>query len=377
MGVTPPSKTMKVPFLELKATYDELKDDLDAAYRRVMDSGWFIFGKELEAFEGAYAQAVGTRHCIGVANGLEALQLSLLAADIGAGDEVIVPSHAYIASWLAVSQVGATPVPSEPVDGSYSLDPANVEACLTTRTRAIMPVHLYGHVGDMDALQAIARKHRLVLVEDGAQSHGALCRGRQSGSLSDVAGISFYPTKNLGAFGDAGAVTTSDDVLAEKIRHLRNYGSKVRYHNEYKGMNSRLSELQAAFLRVKLAKLDEWNGRRSRLATRYNDGLRGVGDLVLHPAPIWSRPVWHLYVVRTARREALRSFLDARGIATQIHYPIPPHLSGAYRDHGWKRGSFPVAERYADELLSLPIGPHHTEGQVDYVIEVIRSFFAH
>ena len=367
---------MKVPFLELKATYDELRGDFDAAYRRVMDSGWFIFGKELEAFETEYAQSVGTRHCIGVANGLEALQLGLQAADIGPGDEVIVPSHVYIASWLAVSQVRATLVPSEPVEGEYCLDPGHVEACVTSRTRAIMPVHLYGHVGDMDALQAVARKHRLLLIEDGAQSHGAQCRGRQSGALSDVAGISFYPSKNLGAFGDAGAVTTSDDAFAEKIRYLRNYGSKVRYHNEYKGMNSRLSELQAAFLRAKLPRLAEWNERRVRLAARYHEGLSGVGDLVLHPVPSWSKPVWHLYVVRTRRREALQHFLAAREIGTQIHYPIPPHLSGAYRDLGWKRGTFPVAERYADELLSLPIGPHHTESQVDYVIDAVRAFFA-
>lgn len=367
---------MKVPFLELKATYDELKPEMDAAYHRVMDSGWYIFGREIEAFESEYAQSVGVRHCIGVANGLEALQLSLQAAGIGPGDEVIVPSHSYIASWLAVSQVGATLVPSEPVNGLYALDPANVEACVTPRSRAIMPVHLYGHVGDMDALRAVAKKHQLLLIEDGAQSHGALCRGRQAGSLSDIAGISFYPSKNLGAFGDAGAVLTSDDALAEKIRHLRNYGSKVRYHNEYKGMNSRLSELQAAFLRAKLPKLAEWNQRRIRLAGRYNEGLAGIGDLRLHPVPPWSAPVWHLYVVRTRQRDALQAFLARREIATQIHYPIPPHLSGAYHDLGWKRGTFPIAERYADELLSLPIGPHHTTAQIEHVIEAVRSFFA-
>lgn len=367
---------MTVPFLELKATYDELRAEMDAAYRRVMESGWFILGREVEAFENEYASNVGVRHCIGVANGLEALQLSLQAAGIGVGDEVIVPSHSYIASWLAVSQVGAALVPSEPLEGHYSLDPANVEACITPRTRAIMPVHLYGHVGDMDALRTLAQKHNLLLIEDGAQSHGALCRGRQSGALSDIAGISFYPSKNLGAFGDAGAVLTSNDAFAEKIRHLRNYGSKVRYQNEYKGMNSRLSELQAAFLRAKLPLLAEWNQRRQRLAARYNAGLTGVGDVVLHPVPPWSTPVWHLYVIRTRRRNALQSFLNERGIGTQIHYPTPPHLSRAYQDLGWKKGDFPVAERYADELLSLPISPHHTAAQIDYVIDAIRTFHA-
>ncbi len=367
---------MIVPFLELKATYEELRSELDAAYQRVMDSGWFIIGKELEAFEKEYAGNVGVRHCIGVANGLEALQLSLQAAGIGAGDEVIVPSHSYIASWLAVSQVGATLVPSEPEEGQYSLDPAQVEACITPRTRAIMPVHLYGHVGDMDALQSLARRHKLLLVEDGAQSHGALCRGRQSGSMSDIAGISFYPSKNLGAFGDAGAVLTSNDDFAEKIRHLRNYGSKVRYQNDYRGMNSRLSELQAAFLRAKLPLLAEWNQRRQRLAARYHEGLAGVGDLVLHPVPAWSTPVWHLYVIRSRRRNALQSFLSERGIGTQIHYPIPPHLSRAYQDMGWKKGAFPVAEHYAEELLSLPISPHHTPSQIDCVIDAIRAFHA-
>ncbi|MBP7142191.1 MAG: DegT/DnrJ/EryC1/StrS family aminotransferase [Opitutaceae bacterium] len=367
---------MIVPFLELKATYNELKAEMDAAYRRVMDSGWFILGREVEAFENDYARHVGVRHCIGVANGLEALQLGLLAAGIGKGDEVIVPSHSYIASWLAVSQAGASLVPSEPVEGQYSLDPAQVVARITPRTRAIMPVHLYGHVGDMDALQAIAKKHSLLLLEDGAQSHGALCRGRQSGALSDIAGISFYPSKNLGAFGDAGAVLTSDDAFAEKIRHLRNYGSRVRYLNEYKGMNSRLSELQAAFLRAKLPLLAEWNQRRQRLAGRYHEGLAGVGDLVLHPVPPWSTPVWHLYVIRTRHRDALQAFLNERGIGTQIHYPTPPHLSQAYKDLGWKRGDFPVAERYAEQLLSLPISPHHTASQIDYVIDTIRAFHA-
>jgi len=366
---------MKVPFLELKPTYDELRIEMDAAYRRVMDSGWFIFGRELEAFESEYALSVGAKYALGVANGLEALQLILQAAEIGPGDEVIIPSHAYIASWLAVSQVGATLVPCEPEENGYGLDARKVEALVTGKTRAIVPVHLYGHVGDMDALRDVAARHRLLIVEDAAQSHGAACRGRFAGALGDAAGISFYPSKNLGAFGDAGAVTTSNDALAERIRSLRNYGSKVRYHNEFKGMNSRLGELQCAFLRTKLPHLTAWNRRRQTLATQYLHGLDGIGDLVLPHTPAWSVPVWHLFVVRTQRRTDLQTHLAAAGIATQIHYPIPPHLSGAYRDAGWKLGDFPLAERYAREVLSLPIGPHHSEDQIGYAIESIRAFF--
>lgn len=366
---------MKVPFLELKPTYDALRTDIDAAYRRVMDSGWFIFGQELEQFEAEYAKSIGVTHCIGVANGLEALQLSLLAAEIGPGDEVIVPSHSYIASWLAVSQTGATLVPSEPAHGSFSLDPAQVEAQITAKTRAIMPVHLYGEVGDMDALRELAIRRHLLLIEDGAQSHGATCRNRASGALGDIAGISFYPSKNLGAFGDAGAVTTSNDALAERVRTLRNYGSKQRYHHEVKGINSRLSELQAAFLRAKLPHLDRWNSHRQTLASLYFEGLSGLSELTLPPRYPFSFCVWHLFVVRTPHRERLRGYLSDRGVASQIHYPIPPHLSGAYADQGWKVGDFPLAERYASEVLSLPMGPHHSESQIYYVIEQIRAFF--
>lgn len=366
---------MKVPFLELKPTYDDLRADIDAAYRRVMGSGWFIFGQELETFEAEYARSVGVAHCIGVANGLEALQLSLMAADIGPGDEVIVPSHSYIASWLAVSQVGATLVPCEPTNDGFSLDTAHVEARITANTRAIMPVHLYGEVGDMDALRELAARHQLLLIEDGAQSHGASCRGRASGALGDIAGISFYPSKNLGAFGDAGAVTTSNNALADRVRTLRNYGSKQRYHHEEKGINSRLSELQAAFLRAKLPYLERWNTHRQKLASLYFEGLSGQAELILPPRYPFSTPVWHLFVVRTSRRDQLRSYLADRGVATQIHYPIPPHLSGAYANQGWKRGDFPLAERYADEVLSLPIGPHHSDSQIHYVIEQTRAFF--
>lgn len=366
---------MTVPILDLKPAYEELRAELDAAYRRVMDSGHYLLGRELDAFERDYAASVGTPHCVGVANGLEALQLVLMARGIGPGDEVIVPSNGYIATWLAVSQVGAKPVPAEPVAATYNLDPAAVVAAVTPRTKAILPIHLYGQTADMDALMAIANARNLFVLEDAAQSHGAKCAGRASGALGHAAGISFYPSKNLGAFADAGAITTSDPGLAERLRALRNYGSKERYHHEYVGMNSRLDELQAAFLRVRLAKLPEWNARRGAQAQRYQEALRGVGDLVLPFVPPWAEPVWHLYVIRTKQRNALRAYLTADGVGSQIHYPIPPHLSGAYRDAGWKRGDFPLAEQMADEVLSLPIGPHLADSQISKVIDSVTSFF--
>lgn len=367
---------MKVPILDLKPAYEELRTEIDAAYRRVMESGWLLLGRELEAFEAEYAASVGVKHCVGVANGLEAMQLVLLARGIGPGDEVIVPSHGYIATWLAVTHTGARPVPCESDPRTYNLDPARISALITPRTRAVLPIHLYGQTADMDGINAVATRHGLFVLEDAAQSHGALCHGRAAGSLGDAAGVSFYPSKNLGALADAGAVTTSDDALADRIRHLRNYGSKIRYHNDYPGLNSRLSELQAAFLRAKLPRLAEWNSRRSALAARYLENLRDVSALTLPFVPEWASPVWHLFVVRTARRDALQQHLAGRGVGTQVHYPIPPHLSRAYAGAGWKRGDFPLAEQLADEVLSLPIGPHVSPEQVDYVCEQIRGFFS-
>ncbi len=367
---------MKIPFLELKPACDELRADLDAAYRRVMDSGWFLLGKELESFEAEYARSLGVKHCIGVANGLEAMQLVLMARGIGPGDEVIVPAHGYIATYLAVTHSGARPVPCECDERTYNLEVARLAAVVTPRTKAIIAIHLYGQPADIDAIRAFAEPRGLFVMEDAAQSHGARLRGRECGALGHAAGVSFYPSKNLGALADGGAVTTNDDALADRVRHLRNYGSKVRYYNEYLGLNSRLSELQAAFLRVKLPHLAAWNARRIALAARYLEQLAGVGDLVLPYVPSWAEPTWHLFVVRTQQREALREFLGARDIATQIHYPIPPHLSQAYQDSGWSRGAFPLAEKLADEVLSLPIGPHHTAEQVDAVCTGIRAFFA-
>jgi dTDP-4-amino-4,6-dideoxygalactose transaminase len=359
---------MKVPFLELKPAYAELRDELDAAYHRVMDSGWYLLGNEIESFEAGFASYCEAGHCVAVGNGLDALHLILRAYDIGAGDEVIVPANTFIATWLAVSYAGATPVPVEPDPMTFNLDPKRIEAAITPKTKAIMPVHLYGQPADMDPIISIARKHGLKVVEDNAQAQGARYKGRRTGSLGDAAGNSFYPGKNLGAFSDAGAVTTNDGELAGRIRTLRNYGSKQKYFNDVKGFNSRLDEMQAAFLRVKLGKLDEWNDRRRNVAALYLTGLGGAANLALPFVPEWAEPVWHLFVVRHSKRDVLQQKLAAADIGTLIHYPVPPHLSGAYADGGGKRGGFPMAEALSDTVLSLPIGPHLAKEQADYVV---------
>ncbi len=366
---------MRIPFLELRSTYLELKPELDAAYQRVMDSGWYLLGDELECFEREYASLCHVAHCVGVANGLDALHLILRAYGIGVGDEVIVPSNTYIATWLAVSYAGATLVPVEPDPKTFNLDPAKVEAAVTGRTKAIMAVHLYGQPADMDALGGMARKHGLKVIEDNAQAHGALYKGRPTGGLGDAAGHSFYPGKNLGAFADAGAVTTNDAALAKKLRTLRNYGSQRKYHNECRGFNSRLEELQAAFLRVKLAKVAEWNARRRRLAAVYLSELANVAQLSLPQVPEWAEPVWHLFVVRCPERDSVQEKLRNAGIGTLIHYPVPPHLSEAYADLHIRPGSLPVAEELAGSVLSLPIGPHVTSAQVLEVCDALRSAF--
>ena len=362
-----------IPFLDMKSVYAELKPELDAAYHRVMESGWFVLGKEVEAFEAEYAAFCGTRHCVGLGNGLEALELVLRAWDLGPGDEVIVPSNTYIATWLAISAVGATIVPVEPTPGGPNIDPDRIAAAITPRTKAIMPVHLYGEPADMEAIGALAARQGLKVVEDVAQAQGAKVRGRRTGALGDAGAHSFFPSKNIGAFGDGGAVTTDDDVLAERLRVLRNYGSRVKYVNLERGYNSRLDEMQAAFLRVRLAKLDDWNQRRRLVAARYDDKLAGIASLGLPRVPQWAEPVWHLYVVRTQRRADLVKALEKRGIGSLIHYPIPPHLQQAYAELGLPKGSYPLAEELAETVLSLPMGPHLPLDAVDAVANVIRE----
>jgi len=309
---------------------------------------------------------------VGVANGLEALHLILRAWGVGPGDEVIVPSNTYIASWLAVSHAGATPIPVEPDPQTYNINPEKIEAAVTPRTRAIMPVHLYGQPADMDPILDIAEAHRLNVIEDNAQAQGARYKGRPTGSIGHAAGNSFYPGKNLGAFGDAGAVTTNDPELADRVRALRNYGSRIKYYNESKGFNSRLDELQAAFLRVKLRKLDEWNARRRTVARFYLNAFQGMSDLLLPAVPEWAEPVWHLFVIRHAHRDILQKKLDYAGISTLIHYPVPPHLSGAYAGDAGLQGKLPIAEALASTVLSLPIGPHLTQAEAVQVVETVR-----
>ena len=349
---------MKIPFLDLKESYAELKPQLDIAYQRVMNSGWYIQGAELDAFEREFAHYCEATHCIGVGNGLEALHLILRAYGIAEGDEIIVPSNTYIATWLAVTYCGATPIPVEPDVRTYNLDPSRIEAAITPKTRAIIAVHLYGQPADMDAINAVADRHGLKVIEDAAQAQGAKYKGGRVGGLGDAAGFSFYPGKNLGAYGDAGAVTTNDAELAERIRMLRTYGSKVKYHNEIKGFNSRLDELQAAFLREKLKVLDDWNARRTNIAHYYNEHLVGVAGVTLPFVAEWAEPVWHLYVIRHPKRDELASRLGEAGVGTMIHYPIPPHRQLAYADLGLNEGTLPISELIHREALSLPIGPH-------------------
>ena len=364
----------EVPFLDLKSQYLELKNEFDEAYQRTMASGWYILGGEVEAFEREFASYIGAKHCIGVGNGLEALQLILIAWGISSGDEVIVPANTYIASWLAVSYTGARPVPVEPDASTYNIDPELIERAITPRTRAIMPVHLYGQPVEMEMIWKIAEQHDLKIIEDAAQAHGSQYRDRMAGNLGDASGFSFYPSKNLGAFGDAGAVVTDDDEVADNVRVLRNYGSRKKYYNEVKGHNSRLDPIQAAFLRVKLEHLDEWNQRRSVIATRYLDNLRDLPNLGLPHVPSGVIPAWHVFIVSHPERDHLQEYLKEHGVGTLIHYPVPPHLAEAYQDLGYRTGDFPITEEMAASFLSIPMSPHLGMDDADYVIEKIQDF---
>lgn len=348
---------MKVPFLDLRAAYLELKPEIEEAVARVLNSGHYILGPEVDAFEAEWATYCEAQYAVGVANGLDALHLALRAMGVGPGDEVIVPSNTYIATWLAVSQCGATPVPVEPDETTYNINPALIEAAITTRTKVILPVHLYGQPADLDPILAIAHRHGLRVLEDAAQAHGARYKGRRIGAHGDAVAWSFYPGKNLGALGDGGAVTTNDPEIADRLRVLRNYGSRVKYVNEVQGTNSRLDPIQAAVLRVKLQWLDEWNGRRKVIAQQYTTALNQL-DLVLPCVPVWADPAWHLYVVRYSQRETLQRCLEDKEVSTLIHYPIPPHEQMAYASSRYAKKTFPLATSMAKEVLSLPIGPH-------------------
>lgn len=364
---------MAVPFLDLAQLHRAIRASLDEAYSRVLDSGWFIMGPELEAFESEFAQYCQVKHCVGVGNGLEALHLSLRAYGIGPGDEVLVPSNTFVATWLAVTECGATPVPIEPDGRTYNMDPARLSAAVTSRTRAVIPVHLYGQMADMDPILAVAERHGLIVIEDAAQSQGARYKGRRAGGVGHAAATSFYPGKNLGAMGDGGAVLTNDSAIATKVRRLRNYGSETKYRHDLIGYNSRLDELQAAFLRAKLAVLDEWNVRRNNLAAQYSRMLSGA-EIVTPFVPEHVEPVWHVYVVRSSRRDDLQADLARRGISTVIHYPIPPHQQACYRTLG--EVHLPIASRLAGEVLSLPMSPLLAAESVGEVSEAIVDFFS-
>ena len=368
-----------IKFLDLHKINERFRAEMDAATKRVLDSGWYLLGKECEAFEAEFAAYCGVKHAIGCANGLDALKLVIKAIGIGPGDEVIAPANTYIASLIAISANGATPVLVEPDISTYLIDPAKIEEKITPRTRAIMVVHLYGRVCEMDAINAIAKRHGLRVVEDCAQAHGAYCGAKRAGNLGDAAGFSFYPGKNLGCLGDGGAVTTNDDELAKKVRALRNYGSDVKYHFPYRGTNSRLDEIQAAWLRVKLPYLDVDNARRAEIATRYcreitspqvtlpnNRTTEQSNNRTILPN------VWHVFPVRVEKRDAFQAYLTEKGIQTVIHYPIPPHRQPAYTE--WHGIKLPITERIHETIISLPISPVMPEDEVSEVVSVVNAF---
>jgi dTDP-4-amino-4,6-dideoxygalactose transaminase len=361
-----------IKFLDLKSINERFRSEMDAAVRRVLDSGWYLLGKECEEFEREFAAWCGVRHCIGCANGLDALKLIIQAYGIGPGDEVIAPANTYIASLIAISANGATPVLVEPDPATCLIDDKLIEAAVTPRTKAIMVVHLYGRVMDMTRVWEIAKKHGLKVIEDSAQSHGAKFSGRRCGNLGDASGFSFYPGKNLGCLGDGGAVTTNDDGLAEKIRALRNYGSDVKYHFPYRGTNSRLDEIQAAFLRVKLPHLDADNERRREIADRYLAEIDNPAVRLPVAPESRDQTVWHVFTVFAKRRDEFQSYLSSRGIQTVIHYPIPPHRQPAYTE--WHGLSLPITERIHDTILSLPMSPVMSEDEVSAVIRAVNEY---
>ncbi len=365
---------MNIPFVDLQTQYQSLKPQMDAAVLAVMQRGDFVLGGAVAEFERVFAEYCGAQYCVGVDSGYSALELIVRAYDIGPGDEVITAANTFIATTLAISNAGATPVLVDCDPQTYNIDVTKIEAAITSRTKAIMPVHLYGQTADMDAIRAIARAHNLYVFEDAAQASGARYKGRRAGSLGDAAGFSFYPGKNLGAYGDGGAVTTNDAAIAEKIRLLRNIGQKVKYFHEVKGFNNRLDTLQAAVLNVKLPHLDGWNANRRHAAAGYAERLADL-PIVTPVAADYAEHIFHLYVIRVSNREALMDYLKERGIATGLHYPIPIHLQPAYAELGYERGDFPVTEAYAETIMSLPIFPELNDDKVAYVTGAIHDYF--
>ncbi|MEY8375970.1 DegT/DnrJ/EryC1/StrS family aminotransferase [Lachnospiraceae bacterium 56-18] len=364
---------MKIPFVSFLPIEKELNNDIRKAFDRVFTRSWYIEGVEDEAFEKAFAEYCGTKYCVGVGNGLDALMLALKALGIGEGDEVIVPSNTYIATALAVTYVGAKPVFVEPDIRTFNIDPKLIEAAITIRTKAIMPVHLYGQACDMDPIMETAKKHGVRVVEDCAQAHGAIYKGQKVGTFGDVAGFSFYPGKNLGALGDAGATVTNNKEVADKIRALGNYGSKCKYQHIYKGNNSRLDEMQAAFLATKLPHLDRMNRDRRRIAKKYTEGIINSKVIVPYVIPDCV-PVWHIYGIRCAKRDVLEKYLNDKGIGTNKHYPIPMYLQECYRDLGITKGNLPVAEEISATELSLPMFYGMMDEEIQYVIDAVNEF---
>lgn len=367
-----PNPDAVVPYLDLGAAYRELSTEFDACYKRVMESGWYLLDSELSEFETEFAKYSGSTHCVGVANGLDAISLALRAVGVRPGDEVIVPSNTYVATWLAVTAVGAIPVPVEPNLGTHNIDAAGISHRITSRTRAVIPVHLYGEPAEMGPILDLAKGSGLKVVADAAQAHGATSRGKPIGGLGDVACWSFYPSKNLGAFGDGGAITTNSDEYADVVRVLGNYGSRQKYVNEIQGVNSRLDSLQAAFLRVKLRHLDEWNARRASVAARYLDAFSELENLTIPQANPNAKSAWHLFVVRHPNRDEFQNELAQMGVQSFIHYPIPPHRQEAYAELG-SQMDLPIAESLAGQVLSLPIGPHLDDDMVEQVIAAVKN----
>ncbi len=364
-----------IPFVDLKSVNLKYETELTDAFSKMLHSGWFITGDELAGFEKEFAAYCQTAHCVGVANGLDALFIALKMLGVGEGDEVIVPANTYIATWLAVNMTGAVPVPVEPDEETYNINPRLIEQKITRRTKAIMPVHLYGQACEMDSIMNIAKAHNLFVVEDNAQAQGATWNGQITGSFGHINGTSFYPGKNLGALGDGGAITTGDAELAAKTAAYRNYGSQKKYYNEVKGINSRLDEMQAAFLRIKLRDLSASNEQRVFIAAQYTAQLEGVGDIILPKVATGATHVYHLYVVRTHRRDALIEHLKKHDIAVVVHYPVPPHLQRAYENMKFKKGDFPVSEAIAETCISLPLWPGMSHAQIDTVCNVIQAFY--